>query len=149
MTHTKRHIKQKGNAIVEFALGWSVLWLLFAGIYQYGYAFYVYNVLQTSVANAAQIGSKLSYDTGSPSTFTTAVQNMVLYGDTTAGTKTITPGLTASNVNINVNPEDSMPTDITITINNFNIDTIFWTWSLTGKPRVTTVYLGQITCSTC
>ena len=25
---------ERGNALLEFALGWSILWALFAGIYQ-------------------------------------------------------------------------------------------------------------------
>src|ERR1700686_488011 len=77
---------ERGNALLEFALGWSVLWLVFSGVFQFGYSFYTYNVLMTAVANAPEIGSKLSYDTGTPATYTTALKNMVLYGDTAAGT---------------------------------------------------------------
>ena len=146
---TNRNQSERGNAILEFALGWSVFLLLFAGVFQYGYTMYVYNALMTSITNAAELGSKLNYDTASPSTFTNQVQNMVLYGDTTAGTKSIIPGLTASNITISVNPEDSMPTDITITIQNFSVNAVFATLAFNGKPRVTAVYMGQITCSTC
>jgi len=85
--NTLRNKSQSGNAILEFAIGWSLMWALFAGIYQYGYTMYVYNALMTSVSNAAQLGSKLDYDTASPNTFTTSVTNMVLYGDTTAGSR--------------------------------------------------------------
>ncbi len=147
--NTLRNKSQSGNAILEFAIGWSLMWALFAGIYQYGYTMYVYNALMTSVSNAAQLGSKLDYDTASPNTFTTSVTNMVLYGDTTAGSHTIVPRLTASNVSVSVNPVDSMPTDITITINNFQVDAVFTTFTFNNKPRVTAVYMGHITCSTC
>jgi Flp pilus assembly protein TadG len=146
---TIKNKSERGNALLEFALGWSILWALFAGIYQFGYSFYVYNTVLTSVANAAQLGSKMAYDTASPSTFTTALQNMVVYGDTTAGTRSIVPGLSTSNVTLNVNPQGNMPTDITITINNFTIDALFTRFTFNGKPRVTAVYMGQITCSTC
>ncbi len=145
------HQKQSelGNAVLEFALGFSVFLLLFAGVFQYGYTMYVYNALMTSVTNAAQMGAKLDYDTASPSTFTSQVQNMVLYGDISAGTTAIIPGLAASNINISVNPADSMPTDVTITIQNFSVDAVFTKFAFNGKPRVTAVYMGQIKCSTC
>ena len=146
-TITKK--SERGNALLEFALGWSILWALFAGIYQFGYSFYVYNTVLTSVADAAELGSKMTYDTASPSTFTTALQNMVVYGNTAAGTRSIVPGLSTSNVTVGVNPQGTMPTDITITINNFTINALFTNFTFNGKPRATAVYMGQITCSTC
>ena len=144
-----RNKSERGNALLEFALGWSLLWALFAGIYQFGYSFYVYNTVMTSVANAAQLGSKMTYDTANPSQFSTALQNMVVYGNTTAGTSPIVPGLATSNVGVSVNPQGGMPTDITITINSFTIDAVFTRFTFNGKPRATTAYMGNITCSTC
>src|SRR4029077_2486257 len=91
---------QRGNALLEFALGFSLLWALFAGVYQFGYTFFIYNRLMTAVTNAAAVGSKLTYDTGNTSQFTDAVTNMVLYGSTTAGTSSIVPGLSSSNVSV-------------------------------------------------
>lgn len=146
---TIKNKSERGNALLEFALGFSLLWTLFAGIYQFGYSFYVYNTVLTSVGNAAELGSKMTYDTANPSTFTTALQNMVVYGNTTAGTRSIVPGLSTSNVTVGVNPQGNMPTDITITINNFTINALFANFTFNGKPRATTVYMGQITCSTC
>jgi hypothetical protein len=78
-----RKKSERGNAMLEFAIGFAVLWFLFTGVYQFGYAFYMYNVLQTATANAAELGSKMSYDTGDPSGYQTALQNMVVYGDET------------------------------------------------------------------
>jgi len=146
-TITKK--SERGNALLEFALGWSILWALFAGIYQFGYSFYVYNTVLTSVADAAELGSKMTYDTANTSAFTTALQNMVVYGNTTAGTSPIAPGLSTSNVTVAVNPQGNMPTDITITINSFTINALFTNFTFNGKPRATAVYMGQITCSTC
>lgn len=145
--HKKR---ERGNAILEFALGWSVLWFIFAGVWQFGYSFYIYNTLMTAVSGAAELGSKMDYDTANPGNFTTALQNMVLYGDETAGTNPIVPGLTASNVNVAVTLDaQSMPRDITITIQNYTINAIFQSFTPTNKPRATTKYFGQISCSTC
>ena len=142
---------ERGNAVLEFALGWSVLWLIFSGVYQFGYNFYVYNQLMTSVANAAELGSKMSYDTGDTTTFTNALKNMVLYGDTTAGTTTTVRNLTAANVNVAVTTDatSGIPRDITITIVNFAIDGFFQSFTINGKPRATTMYYGQVTCASC
>jgi len=146
---TRKNKSERGNALLEFALGFSVLWALFAGIYQFGYSFYIYNTMLTSVGNAAELGSKMTYDTASPSTYTSALKNMVVYGNTTAGTTPIVPGLATSNVTVTVNPAGGIPTDLTITINNFTIDAVFTRFTFNGKPRGTAVYMGNIICSTC
>jgi Flp pilus assembly protein TadG len=146
-----KHKSERGNALLEFALGWSILWALFAGIYQFGYSFYVYNTVLTSVGNAAELGSKMTYDTASATTeaaFQTALKNMVVYGSTTAGNSPIVPGLTTSMVTIGVNPS-TYPTDITVTINGFTINALFTSFTFNGKPRATAVYMGNIICSNC
>src|SRR5438445_10497865 len=109
--------RERGNAVLEFALGFVVLWFLFAGIFQFGYAFWTYNILMTQVANAAELGSKMTYDASSPSTYTTKLTNMVLYGDTAAGSSAVVPGLQASNVTVNLNRDaNNIPRDVTIYI---------------------------------
>jgi Flp pilus assembly protein TadG len=150
MNKLLRRKPQRGSAVLEFALGWSVLWIMFAGVYQVGYGFYVYNVLLTSVANAAELGSKLGYDTASASAYTTALQNMVVYGDTATGTKALLPSLTTGNVNVDVHLDSAgMPRDVTVTVTGYTISAIFASYSLNNKPRATTLYFGQISCSTC
>src|SRR5579871_5855918 len=128
-----RNKKERGNALLEFAIGFSLLWALFAGIYQFGYSFYVYNSLLTSVADAAQLGSKMTYDTANPGQFTTAVQNMVVYGDTAAGTNPIVPGLATSNVSVSANLQGGVPTDVTVSINNYSLDAVFTRFTLTAS----------------
>jgi Flp pilus assembly protein TadG len=140
---------QRGNALLEFAIGWSILWFLFSGVYQFGYAFFIYNVLQTQVANAAELGSKLSYDSGNPSAYTTALKNMVVYGDeASTGLSAVVPGLTTGNVSVVLN-NASYPQDVTITITGYTIDAFFTRFTLANKPRATAAYYGQVTCSTC
>ena len=136
--------------MLEFALGFFVLWAMFSGVYQAGYGFYVYNVLLTSVADAAQLGSKLGYDTASPGSYTTSLKNMVVYGDEAAGSKSVVPNLATSNVSVSVNLDSAgMPTDVTVAITGYSIDALFTSYSLSSKPRVTTKYFGQVSCSTC
>lgn len=140
---------ERGNAVLEFALGWSVLWMMFSGVYQVGYAFYAYNVLMTSVANAAQLGARLGYDTASPSAYTTALKNMVVYGDTAAGTTPVLPNLTTANVSVTMSPAVGTPQDVTVTISSYTINGFFTSYTLNNKPRATMLYYGQISCSTC
>src|SRR6266404_1375193 len=118
---------ERGNAMIEFAISWVVIWLVFTGVYQFGYSFYVYNALQTAASDAAQLGAKMNYDTSDASSFNTALTNMVVYGDTTVpqNAKPIVLGLTTDNVNVSVNPSSAMPTDITVTIQNFQVDALF------------------------
>ena len=144
----RRRRSTRGNALIEFALGWSVLWALFFGVYQFGYAFYVYNTLQAAVANAAQLGSKMSYDTGTPSNYTTALQNLVVYGDETAGTTPLVPNLTTSEVSVVVSPT-SYPTTVSVAINGYTIDAFFKKFTLAYKPQATTAFFGQVTCAGC
>ena len=142
---------QRGGAMIEFAISWVVIWLVFTGVYQFGYSFYVYNALQTAVSDAAQLGAKMNYDTDSPSLFTTSLTNMVVYGDTTVpqNGKAIVLGLTAANVSVSVNPSSAMPTDVTVMIQNFQVDALFTKYTFNGKPRATAAYQGHVTCSGC
>jgi Flp pilus assembly protein TadG len=142
---------ERGNALVEFAISFGLLWLVFAGVFQFGYSFYVYNALQTATSDAAQLGAKMNYDTSHPELFTTSLANMVVYGNTTVpdGAKPIVLGLTTANVNVSVNPASAMPTDITITITNFQVDVVFTKFTFDGKPRATAAYMGHVVCSGC
>jgi len=79
---------RKGTAMLEFALGTLILVPVFAGTFQFGYTFFVYNNLDTAVRGGARYASLRSYDsaTSTPSSaFSTAVKNMVVYGNS-AGT---------------------------------------------------------------
>jgi Flp pilus assembly protein TadG len=151
MSYSSKHRKaERGNAMIEFALGFMLLWSMFAGVYQIGYGYYTYNALMTCVANAAVFGARLGYDTASPSTYATIVQNMALYGDETAGAHPIVRNLTASNVNVNVTLDgQGIPRDVTVSITGYSINALFTSYALTNKPRATSLYYGQVGCSTC
>lgn len=143
--------RQRGAALVEFALCWTLMWMLFAGIYQFGYAFYVYNQLMTAVANASQVGSKMPFDmTDGGSTAISQLKNYVVYGDATGGTTPIAPGLSTSNVSVSFATDASgVPHDVTVKIQNYSINAIFTNFSMNGKPRATAIYLGTIACAGC
>lgn len=145
-----RVANSRGAVLVEFAVSLFLVWVLCSGVYGFGYAFYVYNRLLTAVMNAAELGAKLDYDTSDTDAYTTALKNMVLYGDTTAGTAPIVTGLSASNIVVTIGTDfSSMPRDVTVSIQNYSIDVIFRRISLADKPRAVARYFGKVICSGC
>ena len=143
----KRH--ENGVAVLEFALSSSVLIALLAGVFQFGHSFFVYNQLMVAVSNAGELGSKMNYDTANPSAYSTALKNMVVYGDTTAGTSPIVLGLTTSNVHVNSTLVSGIPVDVTVSITGYQVDAVFTKFSFSGKPRATFAYMGHVVCSAC
>ena len=147
---TRRSRRERGHAVVEFALGFSVLWMVFSGVYELGSAFYAYNVLKTSVASAAEFGSRLEYDISHPTAYVTMLQNMVVYGDIESESPPKLLGLTRENVHVSLNLDtNSIPRGVTVSIIGYPLDVLFKTFSLSGKPQATTVYMGRVVCSGC
>ncbi len=146
--------RRGGNAIIEFALASSILFPTFAGVFQFGYTFYMYNTLQASVRAAARFASVRQYTatTSTPSSdYASEVKNMVVYGKPNpvlTATPGITPdipvanGLTASNVSLDVVMNGSVPKTITVKVTNFTIDAIFSKFTFNGKPAATFWYNG-------
>jgi len=150
---------RRGSAIIEFALAAMVLTYSFTAVFQLGYSMYLYNELVGASRAGARYASlvKLSNagDRSVPTAFQTAVKNMVVYGNTSpsAGDQPVVPGLTTGDVDVSFNWDSgNVPTDCTIKINGYQIDAVFKTITLTGKPSYTVPYFGQycvINGSTC
>lgn len=143
----KSNRRQKGNALIEFALGSGVLMSAFAGTFQFGYSFYVYDNLQNAVNNGAKYAGLRAYDssTSTPSTcFLTAVQDMVAYGDPTGTTTTpVAPHLSPSNVFLNVTFSNGVPSQFTVGISSYTINSVVASINLTNKPQMTYPFLGR------
>jgi len=138
---------QRGSVFIEFALSFLVLFSVFTGAFEFGYAFYAYNTLVNAVREGARYASLKPYDSASstPSTaFNSAVQNMVVYANPTPpnGAMPILRGLSTSNVNLTVLANGSAPTQMTVSISNFALDAVFGTVTLNGNPSVAFPYLG-------
>jgi Flp pilus assembly protein TadG len=138
---------ERGNAMVEFALGSSLLVAAFTGTFQFGYTFYVYNNIETAVNNGAKYAALRTYEqtSSTPSNcFKTAVQDMVAYGDPTGTTtNAIAPGLTPSNVNLIVTFTNGVPTQMQVNISGYSINSVFTSMSLNNKPSSTYPFLGR------
>ena len=146
--------RERGNALIEFALSFFLIFAVFSGIFQFAYSFYVYNTLVVAVREGARYASLKPYDsttTTPTSGFRNAVRNMVVYGDPNPanGAQPIVPGIQTSNVTLTVTGGGAgtltAPTQMTVSITGFSVDAVFGTWNLNGKPNATFPYMGILT----
>lgn len=148
-----RRRRQAGNAMMELAIGVSILSAAFTGTFQFGYTFYRYDNLQTAVNNGAHYAALLAWDStdGTMTTaYKTAVQNMVAFGDPTGTTTTpVLPNLKASNVTVTANGQSGTgpqpPVSITVAITDYKIDSVFGTMTCSNRPSVTYPFQGFVT----
>ena len=137
----------RGNAIVEFAVAFGLLLTIFTGVWQFGYAFYIYNQLESGVRNAARYAALIDYDGGSWNsvTFNDKIKNMLVYGKpaVTASDKPIVPGLAVANARVTITFSGTVPSRIQVDVIDYQIETFFKKYSLTGKPRCTFDYMGR------
>ena len=145
MKHPIRTGARRGNAMLEFALAASLLLPAFVGTFQFGYTFYMYNKLDSAVRGGARYASMRSYDssTSTPSeAFSTAVKNMVIYGNSAGTGAPIAAGLAASNVEILPTMSGAIPRSITVQAKDYQVDAVFAKFTFTGKPSTTFSYTG-------
>ena len=131
--------------MIEFAIATGILVPAFVGTFQFGYTFHVYNNLNSAVRGGARYGSMQSYDSGTstPSTsFSTAVKNMVVYGNSAGTGSPVTPGLTTDNVQVVAVMKGAIPSSITVKVTGYTIDALFRTFTFNGKPSTTFAYTG-------
>ena len=137
---------ERGNALIEFALSFGFLFSVFAGIFQFGYAYFVYNEVESAVRAGARYASLRVYDsaTSTPSAaYLTAVKGMVVYGDPAGGGQPVAPGLTTANVSVAVSMDRNVPKLVTVSIVNFPINAVVKTIQLNNKPKLAMPYMGR------
>lgn len=157
MRNIHQQSRERGSTLLEFALAFFTMFALFAGIFQWGYSFYIYDHLETSIRSGARYASQKIYVPSSTSSvtnpqalscWTDAVKNLVVYGDpaTSSGTP-IVPNLTTSNVVVQTNTSGGnvVPNSITVKISTtspYVLDALFASVTFSGKPSVTFPYTG-------
>jgi len=145
LIRTTRRRSQSGNVILEFGLAFPLLITFMSGMFQFGYAFFVYNQLQSAIRAGARYAALADFDGGSAGgTFTNNVRNVVVYGTPAGGSIPVLTGLTTANVNV-AWAADAMgiPQTVTVNITNFTFSVVWTSYQLTNKPRATFIYLGQ------
>ena len=132
--------------MLEFALAWAVLFQVLGGVYQFGYTYYVYNSLENNTRAAARYAAGRTYDSvnATPtSTYRTAVQNMLVYGQPTASAQPVAPNLTPANVRVTVAFSRNVPSQVTVEVFDYTINGIFGRLTLRNKPKASFPYIGR------
>jgi len=145
--HPSPRKTRRGSALIELTLSLAFLTALFLGTWQYGYGFYVYAQLEQAVRDGARYAAERTYDSATTtptSSFLTAVQNVVVYGDPAAANSPtpVAPGLTASNVTLTVTFTSGVPTSMAVAITGYSMPTYYGSVSLTGKPTTSFPFVG-------
>lgn len=138
--------RRRGSAIVELTLLVPLLVSLFLGVWQFGYAYYIYNELEQAVRAGARYGSVRKYDVAG---YTEAVQKMVVYGNpgaTPGTTPALVPNLNHRDVTVQLlnasgGAATGTPATVQVSISRYEIGTL-WTITLNGKPSISFPYVG-------
>jgi Flp pilus assembly protein TadG len=139
---------RRGNGAIEFAIGFSLLWGCFSGVFQYGYSMYIYNSLQAAVTDGAAYASRATICKTSNS-FRDAVRGMVVFGDPAASSGAArVPNLTVGKVDVLRTPTD-FPSTVTIRITDFTVNALFQSFTFSNKPTVTMPFIGQYQTGGC
>ena len=131
--------------MLEFAIATGLLVPAFAGTFQFGYTFFTYNNLNTAIRGGARYASMRSYDSANatPSAaFLTAVQNMVVYGNSAGTGNPVAAGLKLTNVQVLPVMNGKVPRAMTVQITGYSVDAIFTKFNFTAKPSTTFSYTG-------
>lgn len=137
---------RRGNAIIEFALSFAVLFPVLAGAYQFGYAFFLYNEMQTAVRAGARYASLLTYNSATEvpvDDYAGAVQNMTVFGNPAGGAEPVVPALGPSNISVRVTFADGIPDAVTVGVVNYRQGAVFDVLDFNTKPHVTVPYVGR------
>jgi hypothetical protein len=141
----RRSGNRRGNAMLELAIATGILVPAFTGVFQFGYTFFVYNNLGSAVRGGARYASMRTYDSNSatPSAgFSTAVKNMVVYGNPSGTGAPVAPGLTTAHVQVLPNMKGPIPQSITVRIGGYTVNAIFKSTTFNAKPSTTFEYTG-------
>ncbi|HEY3440535.1 MAG TPA: TadE family protein [Paludibaculum sp.] len=141
--HTRK--RQRGNALIEAALAFTVLCPMFIGTFQFGLGFLYYNELANTVRSAARYAALQTYtsSTSTPaSSFSDAVKNIAVYGNPAGGTTPVVPGLQTSNASLVVTFLNGVPSTMDVSITNYQMDMVF-TKIMLNKPKATFAYVGH------
>lgn len=147
MNAPRPNSRRRGNVFVEFALGFPLVFLVLTGTFQFGYSFFIFNRLESTVRSAARFASMRTY-TGSngvsSAAYITAVKNYAVSGNPDLDTPPVVPGLTPANVDVVVTMDQGLPDRVKVSITGYTISAVFKTITLTGRPFASFRFAGRI-----
>lgn len=132
----------RGNAVVEFALVFLLLWALLSGCFQVAYSAYLYGALLRAVDGAARYASRVDFD--SQHAFVAGVANMAATGSPEGGRTPLAPQLSPSNISVTwIADTTGVPQTMTVTVVNYSVNALFQSVGFSGKPSITVRYAGS------
>lgn len=137
--------RRRGSAVLEFALTFVVLFPMMLGVFEFGYAFFLYNQLKNAVREGSRYASLATYDSSTAAytdAYGNSVKNMVVYGSPTGGTQPLIPRLNTAHVRIAVTFANGVPAAVTVGVQNYPLETGLKTLLL-RKPSCTFPYVGR------
>ena len=123
--------------------------MFLAGIFQFGYTFYVYNRLVTVVGNGARYAAQRTYRAASQQDIergNAAIRNMVVYGDAqpAPGAEPVILKLKPENVEVRWDlAGDGVPVSVNVAIKGYALDAIYRSFTFDGRPSVEFPYVGK------
>jgi Flp pilus assembly protein TadG len=137
-----RH-SRAGNAAIEFALVFGLLWMILSGCFRLGYSIYIYESVLNAIAGAARYAARVDFDEPNH-IFITGVRNMAVYGNPSGGTTPLAPGLATGNISVDWTYDaKSIPVTIRVSVTGYSVNALFQTFTWSGKPSVTVRYAGS------
>lgn len=135
--------RRRGSIALEFAVSFAALWAILSGVVEFGYSFWAYNTLENAVNGGAMLAARLPFE--APGTgFAGQVKRMVVFGSPSGDGVPIAPALTLSNVSVTWQQDSiGVPQTITVGIMGYRIRSLFRTYTLADRPRVTVRYMGR------
>jgi hypothetical protein len=133
---------RSGSALIEFAGALILLSGMFTGIFQVGYTFFTYSSLVNAVRAGARYASINAPNSNvADPEFAKAVRNMVVYGEPrpSGSARPVVRGLAPDNVDLILGASMA-----TVSVRDFEIDTVFTKVKLAGRPTVTFPFTGGV-----
>lgn len=129
---------ERGAALVEFAIGATVFLTVMFGVVEFGRCLWTHNAL----SDAARRGAR--YAINHPSSDSTAVKNVVVYGDPAGGSKPLVDNLTTGNVQVNYSSFGLGEGTVTVSITNYQFTfSVPLVGSTINMPGYSTTLTGE------
>lgn len=141
---SRHRARQRGNAILEFALAFVFLLPIFLGTFQFGLTFFYYNELVNSVRAAARFAGMRNYDSpnSTPSAaYAASVKNVAVFGNPAGGTTPVVPGLKPENIQVSMTFLNGAPATVRVGVTNFTMNAVVKRITV-SKPYSVFPYLG-------
>jgi len=138
---------RRGSGLIEFAMGFSVLAVLFVGMVQLAYSMIVLGQLSSAVRTGARYAATVEFDEPAHS-FVDKIRNVVAYGTPkpAADAEAVAPGLRPEHVTVTWTRDAAgVPDSITVALKGYRAPGLSGERELTGRPRMTAPRTGPWT----